>query len=474
MSLINVYYMAREYLFIGGILAVLIIVSFLVIRHFHAKRNGTTHRKINGKRLFWWLVFLCYIFVVIGATMLSRGSNYEYETISPLFFSYKNAWNSWSVTEWRNIILNICMFVPFGLLLPMGIKWFRKFYKTYAAGFLFSLLIELSQRIFKVGIFEPDDLLDNTLGAAIGFGLFIVLFKLYAKEKANLRKGATFASNIPLILTVAIFVSIYVSYSCKELGNNNNRYVKQYGINRINVYGEKFTDDSQRRLMVYESEALTEKEAYKRAEELFKKFDGEADIYYAGYYDDEAWIRARVGDEGSKEIRIKYAGGTYEYCDMDYGYSATDYYSKAATSYDEQEVREVLKEHGCDICSEAVFTAEDDMRFRFEVDRCEENGDIVDGSLEVKLSKDKRIILLKDNLITLKPYKEYDVISEAEAYKQLTEGKFKRYGNDYLNIEVIDCRIAYSIDTKGFYQPNYRFDVNINGKEAWIMIPALK
>lgn len=458
--------MAREYLLIGGIFAALIVTAFLAIRHIHSKRHNKEHRKINVKRLVWWLVFLSYLFVVIGATMLSRGSNYEYNMVTPLFYSYKTAWNNWSVREWRNIILNICMFVPFGLLLPMGIKWFGKCYRTYIAGFLFSLFIELSQMLFKIGIFEPDDLMNNTLGAVIGFGLFIVLFKLYAKERADWGKGATFASNIPLILTVAIFVAIYILYSCKELGNNNNRYARLYDVNRLNVYGKEFTDDSGRRLMVYESEALTEKESYKRAEELFKRFDGAANIYFAGYYDDEAWIRSRT-DGGDKQIIIKYAGGKFEYSDM-------EAFSEKGVAYDESEVRELLKEYGYDICSDAVFTVKDEMRLCFEADRCEEHGNIVDGSLEVKLSKDKRIIELKDNLLTVKPYREYDAISEAEAYKRLTEGKFKRYDNAFLNIEVINCKIVYSIDTKGFYQPNYCFEVNINGKEARIMIPALE
>ncbi|MCR4679862.1 MAG: VanZ family protein [Lachnospiraceae bacterium] len=458
--------MAREYLFLGGILAVVLVTSFLVIRHLHAKRNGKEHRKINIKRLLWWLVFLCYIFVVAGATLFSRGSNYEYDMIPPLFYSYKNAWNNWSITEWRNIILNICMFVPFGLLLPMGLKWFRKCYRTYVAGFLFSLLIELSQMIFKIGIFEPDDLLDNTLGAIIGFGLFLVLFKLYAKEKANLKKGATFASNIPLILVVASFFAIYITYSGKELGNNNNRYNITYNVNLLNIHGAEFTDDSTVRLTVYTSEILTEKEAYKRAEDIFKRFDGAMNYQFAGYYDDEAWIRSKVGDE-TNQIKIQYAGGTFEY-------SIMSRYSEKGYAYTESEVRDILSQYGYTICKDAAFSVKDDMRLCFEVDRCEENGNVVDGRLEVKLSRDKCILWLKDSLLSLKPYKEYEAISEAEAYRRLKEGKFKRYGNDYLDIEVLSCKISYSVDSKGFYQPNYRFDVNINGKEAWIMIPALE
>lgn len=458
--------MAQEYLFLGGILAVVLVTSFLVIRHFHAKRNGKEHRKINVKRLLWWLVFLCYIFVVAGATLFSRGGNYGYDMITPLFYSYRNAWNNWSIVEWRNIILNICMFVPFGLLLPMGLKWFRKCYRTYVAGFLFSLFIELSQMIFKIGIFEPDDLLDNTLGAIIGFGLFLVLFKLYAKEKANLKKGATFASNIPLILVVASFFAIYIIYSCKELGNNNNRYSMTYDVNLLNIHGAEFTDDSTESLTVYTSEILTEKEAYKRAEDIFKRFDGAMNCQYAGYYDDEAWIRSRVGDE-TNEIKIQYAGGTFEY-------SIMSRYSEKGYAYTESEVRDILSQYGYTICKDAVFSVKDDMCLCFEVDRCEENGNVVDGRLEVKLSRDKRILWLKDSLLTLTPYKEYEAISEAEAYRRLKEGKFKRYGKDFLDIEVLSCKISYSVDSKGFYQPNYRFDVNINGKEAWIMIPALE
>ena len=458
--------MAQEYLFLGGILAVVLVTSFLVIRHLHAKRNGKEHRKINIKRLLWWLVFLCYIFVVAGATLFSRGGNYGYDMITPLFYSYRNAWNNWSIVEWRNIILNICMFVPFGLLLPMGLKWFRKYYRTYVAGFLFSLFIELSQMIFKIGIFEPDDLLDNTLGAIIGFGLFLVLFKLYAKEKANLKKGATFASNIPLILVVASFFAIFITYSGKELGNNNNRYSMTYDVNLLNIHGAEFADDSTARLTVYTSEILTEKEAYKRAEDIFKRFDGAMNYQYAGYYDDEAWIRSKVGDE-TNEIKIQYAGGTFEY-------SIMSRYSEKGYAYTESEVRDILSQYGYTICKDAVFSVKDDMRLCFEVDRCEENGNVVDGRLEVKLSGDKRILWLKDSLLSLKPYKEYEAISVAEAYRRLTEGKFKRYGNDYLDIEVLSCKISYSVDSKGFYQPNYRFDVNINGKEAWIMIPALE
>lgn len=465
MSLRNVYMMAREYLFTGGILVLILVSLFLVIRHIHAKRHNAEHKKINIKRLLWWFVFLCYIFVVIGATMLSRGGSYEYSRIPPLFYSYKTAWSNWSDTEWRNIILNICMFVPFGFLLPLGVKRFRKFYLTYAAGFMFSLFIELSQRIFKIGIFEPDDLLDNTIGAVIGFGLFLLLFKLCSKEKEEIKWSATVAANIPLVLTAATFLAILFVYTNKELGNNNNCYSMLYDSKKLNIRGEKFTDNTEKTAMVYKTETYTDKEAAKLAEEIFKRFDGSADIEYTSRYDDEVWVRSRIGDDTSQVI-VEYAGGTFDY-------SVMGAYSRVAVSFPEEEVRKVLARYGYDIDEKAKFSAGEDLHASFEVDMCEAEGSVIDGNLSVWLSKDKRIMRLKDNLVTLTAYKEFPIISEAEAYKRLTEGKFKRYGNDYLDIEVLSVKLSYSIDSKGFYQPNYRFDVNINGKEAGIMIPAI-
>lgn len=44
--------------------------------------------------------------------------------------------------------------------------------KTYIAGFLFTLLIEVLQLYFEVGIFEAADLLNNTIGTMIGYGLY--------------------------------------------------------------------------------------------------------------------------------------------------------------------------------------------------------------------------------------------------------------------------------------------------------------
>ena len=71
-----------------------------------------------------------------------------------------------------NVIGNVLMFIPSGIILPILYKKLDGFGKTVAAGAGISLCIELLQLPFSVRSSDIDDLILNTLGAAIGYGLF--------------------------------------------------------------------------------------------------------------------------------------------------------------------------------------------------------------------------------------------------------------------------------------------------------------
>ena len=68
-----------------------------------------------------------------------------------------------------NIVGNIAAFIPFGFFLPIISRRSRLWYNTVMFGFIWSLTLETLQLIFKVGSFDVDDMLLNTLGAAAGF-----------------------------------------------------------------------------------------------------------------------------------------------------------------------------------------------------------------------------------------------------------------------------------------------------------------
>ena len=70
-----------------------------------------------------------------------------------------------------NLFGNVIGFIPYGFILPV-----------IASGFSLSLLVETVQLIAKVGCFDVDDLILNTLGAAIGYMLFVVCNYLRRKR----------------------------------------------------------------------------------------------------------------------------------------------------------------------------------------------------------------------------------------------------------------------------------------------------
>ena len=68
--------------------------------------------------------------------------------------------------------LNILLFVPFGYLLPLLWKRADRWWKVVLCGFVLSLLIELTQLVSHLGMFDLDDLMNNSLGAFLGWLCF--------------------------------------------------------------------------------------------------------------------------------------------------------------------------------------------------------------------------------------------------------------------------------------------------------------
>ncbi|MBE6843968.1 MAG: VanZ family protein [Oscillospiraceae bacterium] len=134
-------------------------------------------KKSNSVRSFLKFAFFIYLFAVLYITFLSREaeetrSNFELFNSYIMFFKYKNDFYL------DMIVYNIIMTIPFGIFLPLLYKPFRSFRRVAFAGFLYSLLIEISQFISGRGLFELDDLFNNTIGAMLGYWLYILFNKV--------------------------------------------------------------------------------------------------------------------------------------------------------------------------------------------------------------------------------------------------------------------------------------------------------
>lgn len=81
---------------------------------------------------------------------------------------------------WLNIVGNLLLFVPIGLLTPLLWPRWRRWGLPVLLGLLLSLGIEFSQLFIGRGA-DVDDVWLNTLGALLGYGLFLLLRRLFPR-----------------------------------------------------------------------------------------------------------------------------------------------------------------------------------------------------------------------------------------------------------------------------------------------------
>ncbi|MBS6642559.1 MAG: VanZ family protein [Clostridiaceae bacterium] len=87
-----------------------------------------------------------------------------------------------------NIFGNVIAFIPFGFFLPVVSRRGRRWYNTFLLAFSLSLCIETTQLIFKVGSFDVDDLLLNTIGGIVGFICYRIIQKARVRRKLRGKK----------------------------------------------------------------------------------------------------------------------------------------------------------------------------------------------------------------------------------------------------------------------------------------------
>lgn len=72
------------------------------------------------------------------------------------------------------VINNIALFFPLGFLLNDALKK-ASFWKVLMLSMFLSIAVESTQLVYKIGLFELDDIFNNTVGAMAGWCLFHIL-----------------------------------------------------------------------------------------------------------------------------------------------------------------------------------------------------------------------------------------------------------------------------------------------------------
>lgn len=456
---------AGEYLLLGGIGAALITALTVAGYFLVYRRLLKGQKKLRGTTLLWIAVSGCYALVLLSATLLDRGGMFGGRVI-PLFYSYREAWRDFSAVQWRNLGLNILLFVPFGFLLPLGLKGFRRFWRTYLAGFLTSLCIELVQLVTRRGVSELDDIFNNLLGTMIGYGLFAILRAVACRGEKK-KPGQTLLLQLPLAGAAAAFGILAGVYYSQELGNLYIECILPYDREFLDITSEQEYEGETGELMVYRADRLTAEEAEARAEAFFQGMGTELDRSRVNLYDNVAVYYST----GQQSLWLRYAGGTYSFTDFGEGEAA------AGEDATEQEIRQSLESYGVFVPAGAAFENRGEGYYAFYMKQYREGDKLYDGEISCSYARNGRMKSIQNNLLECGTYKLFPALSQAEAFEKLCRGEFSGYlygDREPVTGEAGEAVLSYQLDSKDFYQPVYVFDCVLNGEKAEIEIPALR
>ena len=419
-------------------------------------------RKSKGKKFPWGraillVLFAGYLSVVVYATLLRYTGGFISQSSLHLFRAWREAWNNYSTQNWLNVFLNIAMFVPLGVLLPLLGKPFQRWYLMLLTGVGCSLLIETIQYFSGRGIFDVDDLFTNVLGCMIGYCLVMLGISLLTKKKRS--AGACLAYSVCPLAFVLVLIGVFGGYHWKEYGNMADAPLFTVDTNGVVWDLQCALSEAEQTVPVYQIETFDKD----TCDAFGKEFADRLGISFPDtYYYDNSTIFANhsTGDF----LHVEYYDGSYEYTVGNVDWDLED------AEVNEDTLREaLLRQYGIAVPENAVFSYEGYGIHTFTVDMQKNGAGVLDGTLRCRCREGAVIKEIDNRLLTYGYYKEETILSQAQAYAKLCSGHFSNGDHfEYLDPEqaaVETCTLSYRIDTKGFYRPVYVFSLTENGAE---------
>ena len=445
--------------------ALLCLGGLLAAAKLYNKKHGGTRRFPWGRvlltlTLIGYLAVVCYVTLVRASHMGTRYANWH------LFRAWREAWHSFSERQWMNVLLNIAMFMPLGVLLPLLGKPFRKWYWMLPAGFGTSLAVELVQYLSCRGICDVDDLFCNTLGAMLGFWLVMLILNIYGKQWRK-----TVCHALALACAAASIASIFIAYETQEYGNLTTAPAF-----RVNTRDVAWTvncelPEMSETVELYRTRTWDREECETFGREFFRNIGvEEVDVTI---YNDEVYLRERMG---SRWLEVFYQGGHYSFTDFE----DRDILDGTYDPVEEQALREALLDYGIQIPEGAEFTSSEGNIHSFRADRRVDGDTMIDGAVSVRWEEGYGIREIDNDMLYLTYYGQVKIISPLAAVRRLMDGHitsgewFER--KQPKSIEIRSWTLSYQVDTKGFYQPVYLIELASTDTDYGIIeaVPAIR
>ena len=167
------------------------IVPILILYFLYLKKVG---RKQTLLHIIVMFVFCYYLFGILTVTGIGFTKSMTFSpnlSLTPFIGM---------ITGPIDTMLNVILFVPMGLSLPLLYKKYNSIKAVAITGFMFSLSVEMVQ-MFGWGSSDINDLITNTIGACLGYLISKVLLKLVPNKLMK----QLYSKNINIIAEVLFF-----------------------------------------------------------------------------------------------------------------------------------------------------------------------------------------------------------------------------------------------------------------------------
>ena len=127
----------------------------------------------KGLRYSLGLLLIEYVLLIYCSTVFFRNTGKLQYDFMP-FWSYRDYFNGVDKGLLAENIMNMVVFVPVGLLAGAAFRS-MSWKKVMVIGLCLSVGIEVMQFVFRKGFSEVDDVMHNTVGCLIGYGIMTIL-----------------------------------------------------------------------------------------------------------------------------------------------------------------------------------------------------------------------------------------------------------------------------------------------------------
>lgn len=477
MGVYDIFSMISRWL-IPSILLVLVVFFISLFSYkFIYKKVLSGKKEVSIYQFVLFVILVGYLFLVFAMTGLSRADNFSNTLINFNFLSsYLDVWYSWTLTPLLLLILNILMLAPLGFLLPLISKRFDSLKNVLLSAFAFTVFIELFQLITHRGIFELDDLFHNTIGSMIGY--FIVKVFLEFKETKKIRRNTIIkAFAIPSIYAI-LFIGGIIIYNNKEFGNLNINPFEHTDVSNVEISSDiVFSEKDDKASVFYNINSNNRKKALDIIKILNTNFNI-PELKKSGMDGDNVQYIFDTSTDTMYSMTYFYKDGTW---DIYNNYNVGDIENIRLDEKKIQQFENILKDNNL-IPNNAKLSYDENNYLRWNVDnnidRKNTKKDFIEGMIMITSSNSHDLESLYYGIKNNKYIRDIEIISPKEAFEKVKKGNFYSYNPYNLGdeIKITDYQVDYIYDSKGYYQPVYKFIGSVNGEEDTFsaLIPASK